>query len=70
MATIYDPSSGLYLDPDVLAHAYTYDANGNVSTDTVTRGASSWRRTLTWVQVTVSGSSVWKPSTDSGWVKQ
>lgn len=70
MATIFDPASGLYLDPDNMPHVLTYDANGNVSTDKVTRGSSSWVRTLAWVQVTVSGTPTWKPATDSGWVKQ
>lgn len=48
--------------PTNRAHAYTYDDSGNLSTDTVTDGANTWRRTYTY---TPSG-----PASDSGWVKQ
>lgn len=48
--------------PTNKAHTYTYDDSGNLSTDTVTDGVSTWRRTYTY---TPSG-----PATDSGWVKQ
>lgn len=48
--------------PTHLAHAFTYDNSGNLATDTVTDGTSTWVRTYTY---TPSG-----PETDSGWVKQ
>jgi len=48
--------------PTNKAHTYTYDDSGNLSTDTVTDGVGTWRRTYTY---TPSG-----PASDSGWVKQ
>lgn len=48
--------------PTYKGHAYTYDANGNLETDTVTDGTDTWVRTYDWdngVQLS-----------DSGWVKQ
>lgn len=44
------------------AHAYTYDTSGNLATDTVTDGTSTWVRTYLWN----SGAQ----TSDSGWVKQ
>lgn len=48
--------------PTHLAHSFTYDLSGNLATDTVTDGTSTWVRSYTY---TPSG-----PATDSGWVKQ
>ena len=48
--------------PTHLAHSFTYDNSGNLATDTVTDGTSTWVRSYTY---TPSG-----PATDSGWVKQ
>lgn len=48
--------------PTNKAHTYTYDSSGNLATDTVTDGASSWVRTYTYA----NGAQV----SDSGWVKQ
>lgn len=48
--------------PTNKAHAYTYDGSGNLSTDTVTDGTSTWVRTYMWT----SGAQ----TSDSGWVKQ
>lgn len=44
------------------AHAYTYDASGNLATDTVTDGTSTWVRSYT---TGPTGTTA-----DSGWVKQ
>lgn len=43
------------------AHTFTYDTSGNLQTDTVTDGASSWTRTFTYT----NGNQ----TADSGWVK-
>jgi YD repeat-containing protein len=48
--------------PTYKAHAYTYDGSGNLQTDTVTDGATSWVRTYMW--------SNGAQTSDSGWVKQ
>lgn len=48
--------------PTYKAHTFTYDTSGNLVTDTVTDGVSSWVRTYTY-----SGGV---QTTDSGWVKQ
>lgn len=48
--------------PTYKAHSYTYDQSGNLHTDTVKDGTSTWVRTYTYEQ----GVQV----TDSGWVKQ
>lgn len=48
--------------PTYRQHIFTYDGSGNLVTDTVTDGASTWVRSYTY---TPSG-----PETDSGWVKQ
>lgn len=45
------------------AHAYTYDNSGNLSSDTVTDGTSTWVRS--YGPYTPTG-----PANDSGWVKQ
>ena len=48
--------------PTWMPHAYTYDASGNVSTDTVMGASDTWKRTYTWTSGALA--------TDSGWVKQ
>ncbi len=48
--------------PVWLAHAFTYDGSGNLQTETITDGADSWVRTLTY-----SGGNL---VLDSRWVKQ
>ena len=48
--------------PTYKAHAFTYDGSGNLSTDTVTDGQTSWVRTYQWQ----NGAQ----TSDSGWVKQ
>lgn len=48
--------------PVYKAHAFTYDGSGNLATDTVTDGTSTWVRTYTYT----NGAQ----ATDSGWVKQ
>lgn len=48
--------------PTYRAHAYTYDASGNLATDTVADSASTWVRTYT---TGPTGTTA-----DSGWVKQ
>ncbi len=48
--------------PVYKAHAYTYDGSGNLHTDTVTDGTSTWVRTYAWA----NGAQ----TSDSGWVKQ
>lgn len=59
-ATDRDTTGGIV--PVWKAHAYTYDGSGNLATDTVTDGASTWVRTYQW-----SGGA---QTSDSGWVKQ
>ena len=48
--------------PTYKAHSYTYDTSGNLITDTVTNGSSTWVRTLMYANGV--------QTTDSGWVKQ
>lgn len=48
--------------PTYKPHSYTYDGSGNLATDTVTDGTSTWVRTYTYT----NGAQ----TTDSGWVKQ
>jgi hypothetical protein len=48
--------------PTYKTHKYTYDDSGNLKTDTVTDGTTSWLRTYTYQD----GQLV----ADSGWVKQ
>ena len=48
--------------PVFKSHAYTYDGSGNLATDTVTDGTSTWVRTYKWE----NGAQ----TSDSGWVKQ
>lgn len=50
------------LVPTNKAHTFAYDSSGNLVTDTVTDGVSTWVRTYTYRM----GAQV----TDSGWVKQ
>ena len=44
------------------AHSFTYDGSGNLATDSVTDGTSTWIRTYMWT----GGAQ----TADSGWVKQ
>lgn len=48
--------------PTYKPHTYTYDGSGNLSTDSVTDGVSTWIRTYTTSPTGVTA--------DSGWVKQ
>lgn len=48
--------------PTWKAHAFTYDTSGNLQTDTVSDGVSTWIRTFQWGNGVQTG--------DSGWVKQ
>lgn len=48
--------------PTYKAHSYTYDASGNLATDTVTDGVNTWVRNYTTSPTGVTA--------DSGWVKQ
>lgn len=48
--------------PTYKAHTYSYDASGNLATDTVMDGTSTWVRTF------VTGPT--GTTADSGWVKQ
>ena len=48
--------------PTNKAHTYTYDNSGNLATDTVTDGTSTWVRSYTAGPTGTTG--------DSGWVKQ
>lgn len=55
-----DTSGGIV--PTWKAHSFTYDGSGNLLTDTVSDGTSTWVRTYTY-----GGGNL---QTDSGWVKQ
>jgi YD repeat-containing protein len=44
------------------SHTYTYDASGNLKTDTVSDGDNAWVKTFSWDGGAQTG--------DSGWVKQ
>ncbi|WP_175787456.1 hypothetical protein [Burkholderia anthina] len=57
-------SKGVGFDPAALPHAYTYDVNGNMLTDTCIDGATTRVKTYTYEQV----ASVWKVATVSAWV--
>lgn len=62
--TVVLDSKGVGFDPASLPHSYTYDANGNMLTDTCVDGATTRVKTYTYTQV----ASAWKVATVSGWV--
>lgn len=46
--------------PDKHAHVYAYDANGRLSTDTITDGTNTWVKTYSYdANGRLSGESVW-----------
>lgn len=59
---VTDSSGRYWFDPDSLAHTYAYNGSGQLTTDTVTDGSSTWVKTYTW-----SGSTM---TNESEWVKQ
>ncbi|HDR9003229.1 TPA: hypothetical protein QDA99_002813 [Burkholderia vietnamiensis] len=58
----FDTTGQHGLDLASLPHAYTYDASGNMLTDTVTKGTQTFVKTFTW-----SGTLL---QSETGWVKQ
>lgn len=58
-------SDGIAFDPASMPHSFTYDANGNMLTDTcVEQGAVVRQKTFTYVQI----NSLWLVSTESAWL--
>jgi len=58
-------ANGITFDPNSLPHKYTYDANGNMLTDTcIEQGAVVRQKTFTYVEV----NSVWLKASESAWV--
>jgi YD repeat-containing protein len=50
--TMITDASGVSFDPESLAHAYTYDANGNMLTDTCVDGSGLTRvKTYTYTEI-------------------
>lgn len=48
--------------PTYKPHSYTYDGSGNMATDTVSDGTSTWVRSYAWTNAALMS--------DTGWVKQ
>ena len=58
-------ANGITFDPNSLPHQYTYDANGNMLTDTcIEQGAVVRQKTFTYTEV----NTVWLKASESAWV--
>lgn len=67
MRLVVKDNMGKPFEPSALPHAYTYDANGNMLTDTCTeQGAIIRVKTYTYVEV----GTAWHVSTESAWVNE
>jgi hypothetical protein len=53
-------ANGDYLPIDSLAHAYTYNGNGDKLTDTVVYNAATYRKTFTYVGGNCTAESAWE----------
>ncbi|MBR8161983.1 hypothetical protein KDW98_12500 [Burkholderia vietnamiensis] len=58
----FDTTGQYGLDLASLPHAYTYDGNGNVLTDTITSGNQTFVKTYAYTGVQLTS--------ETGWVKQ
>lgn len=54
--------SGNSINPDNYGHAFTYNADGTIATDSFTDGANTWTQTYTWTAGKLAGTSVWVKS--------
>lgn len=63
--TVEQDNNGNELDPESCSHAYGYDANGRLITDTATNA----NKTATWVK-TFTYDANGRLATESVWVKQ
>lgn len=53
-------SDGTRIYSGNLAHTYTYDASGNILTDTVVaQNGNSYRKTYTWTSSNLTSETVW-----------
>lgn len=65
---VVEDSSGITFDPASLPHSFTYDAHGNLLTDTATEsnGATVRVKTFTYVQV----GTAYFVETESLWINE
>lgn len=54
-----DVGNGVLVDPSTLAHAYAYNGDGTLQTDTVTVGDDTFVKTYTYTSGRLTGESVW-----------
>jgi hypothetical protein len=47
------------INPDALAHVYTYNGDGTLATDTITDGVGTWVKTFTYTTGNLTGESAW-----------
>lgn len=52
-------STGAAFRASACAHAYAYNASGQLVTDTATSGASTWVKTYSYTGAKLSGETVW-----------
>lgn len=65
MSIVYVPQVG-YIETDAVPHAFTYNADGTLASDTMTFNGATVKQTYTYVSV--NGTQML--ATASGWVKQ
>lgn len=47
------------LSPDDLPHTYTYNASGQIVTDTVTNGVKTWVKTFSYTNGQLTSETAW-----------
>lgn len=57
-----DIGNGVMVDPSSLPHAYGYNGDGTLATDTVTVGDRTWVKTYTYTAGNLTS--------ETGWVRQ
>jgi len=46
--SVFSPSANSWIDVAFLSHAYTYNTDGTVATDTISDGKNTWVKTYTY----------------------
>jgi hypothetical protein len=52
-------SSGNWIDVDAASHAYTYNPDGTLATDTASNGPDTWVKTYTYTAGNLTGETKW-----------